>query len=118
MIHSGAGACRQSCVTFDPQVTDLNQRLRDARLRRRFSATLVAERADVSRPTLRKVEQGNPSVTLGNYLRVLAVLGLENDLARVAVDDLVGRRFQDAALHVPRRAPKKKTQIEPAVDEL
>lgn len=96
----------------------LGQRLRDARLRRRFSVSLVAQRADVSRPTINKVEQGDPAVTLGTYLRVLAVLGLEKDLAQVAADDLVGRRLQDAALHVPRRAPKKKTLAESAVEEV
>ncbi len=89
------------------------ERLRDARRRRRFSGSLVAQRADVSRPTLNKVEQGDPAVTLGTYLRILSVLGLEKDLAQVAADDLLGRRLQDAALHVPRRAPKKKTLVEP-----
>jgi transcriptional regulator with XRE-family HTH domain len=87
----------------------LGQRLRDARLRRRFPVTLVAQRADVSRPTVNKIEQGDSGVTLGNYLRVMAVLGLENDLALLAAEDPVGRRLQDAALNMPRRAPKKKT---------
>lgn len=99
-------------------IKGLGERLRDARLRRRFSVSLVAQRADVSRPTINKVEQGDPAVTLGTYLRVLAVLGLEKDLAQVAADDLVGRRLQDAALHVPRRAPKKKTQTEPAAEDM
>ena len=92
----------------------LGERLRDARLRRRFSVSLVAQRANVSRPTINKVEQGDPAVTLGTYLRVLSVLGLEKDLAQVAADDLVGRRLQDAGLLVPRRAPKKKILAEPA----
>jgi len=96
---------------------DLGERLRDARLRRRFSVSLVAQRADVSRPTLNKVEQGDPAVTLGTYLRILSVLGLEKDLAQVAADDLLGRRLQDAALHVPRRAPKKKMLVEPDTED-
>jgi len=86
---------------------ELGQRLREARLRRRLSVSLVAERADVSRPTLNKVEQGNPSVTMGTYLRVMTVLGLENDLLLLAADDLVGRRLLDAQLGTPRRAPKR-----------
>lgn len=91
----------------------LGLRLREARLRRRFTVIQVAERAAVSRPTLNKVEQGDPAVTMGTYLRVLAVLGLENDLDLLAADDPVGRRLQDAELSVPRRAPKRK----PVVDE-
>lgn len=92
----------------------LGQRLREARLRRRFTVTQVAERASVSRPTLNKVEQGDPAVTMGTYLRVLAVLGLENDLDQVAAHDPVGRRLQDAELNVPRRAPKRKKLDSPS----
>lgn len=85
-------------------IAELGQRLREARLRRRFTATLVAERADISRQTLTKVERGDPAVTLGTYVRVLVVVGLEKDLALVAKDDVVGRRLQDAQLEAPRRA--------------
>lgn len=92
----------------------LGQRLREARLRRRFTVTQVAERASVSRPTLNKVEQGDPAVTMGTYLRVLAVLGLEKDLDLVAAQDPVGRRLQDAELGVPRRAPKRKKLDHPS----
>lgn len=86
---------------------ELGQRLRDARLRRRFTVSQVAERADVSRPTFNKVEQGDPTVTMGTYLRVMTVLGLEKDLALLAAEDPVGRRLQDAELATPRRAPKR-----------
>jgi transcriptional regulator with XRE-family HTH domain len=87
-------------------LTELGERLRAARLRRRYPASLVAERADISRQTLTKVERGDPSVTLGTYMRVLVVVGLERDLALVAKDDVVGRRLQDAGLETPRRVRK------------
>ena len=86
----------------------LGARLRQARLRRRFTVVQVAERAAVSRPTINKVEQGDATVTLGTYLRVLTVLGLEGDLDLLAAADPVGRRLQDAELTVPRRAPKRR----------
>lgn len=92
----------------DALLQGLGARLRQARLRRRYSVVLVAERAGVSRPTVNKVEQGDPAVTMGTYLRVLAVLELEEDLAKIAAEDEVGRRLQDAALVTPRRAPKHK----------
>ena len=88
---------------------ELGERLREARLRRRFSVSLVAQRADMSRPTLNKVEQGDPAVTIGTYLRVMSVLGLERDLQLLAGEDPVGRRLQDAQLTTPRRAPKSKS---------
>jgi hypothetical protein len=69
-------------------------------------------REAVSRPTLNKVEQGDASVTMGTYLRVLVVLGLENDMDLLAGEDPVGRRLQDAELSVPRRAPKRKKPVD------
>jgi len=48
----------------------MGQRLKDARLRRRFSMETVCARADISRPTLYKVEKGDPSVAIGLYIQV------------------------------------------------
>lgn len=84
-------------------LADLGERLRLARRRRRLTASAVATRCDISRPTLAKVERGDPSVTLGTYLRVLSVYGLAGDLATVAGDDALGRRLQDLALPAPRK---------------
>lgn len=85
----------------------LGQRLKDARLRRQFSAETVATRAGITRPTLTKIESGAPSVTMGNYFQVLAVLGLDKDMNLVARDDVLGRRLQDAELPQRRRAPRR-----------
>lgn len=76
----------------------LGDRLRLARKRRRLPMQAVAARAGISRQTLYNVENGDPSVTLGTYLRVLAVLGLDQDLDRLATEDPLGRRLQDQAL--------------------
>lgn len=83
-------------------LADFGERLRLARQRRRLTALAVAERANISRPTLAKAERGDPSVTLGTYLRLLAIYGLEADLADVAGDDALGRRLQDLALPAAR----------------
>lgn len=88
---------------------ELGARLRAARLRRRLSVTQIASRTEASRPTINKVEQGDPSVTLGTYLRVLVALGLEKDLALLGAEDPVGRRLQDAALETPLRAPRSRS---------
>lgn len=82
-------------------LTALGERLRLARLRRKLSNASVAQRAGISRTTLYKVEAGDPGATLGSYVRVLAVLGLENDLQALAADDKVGRKLQDLALAPP-----------------
>ena len=85
---------------------EFGERLRLARLRRRLTTTTVAARCAISRPTLVKVERGDPSVTIGTYLRVLSVYGLESDLAAVAADDALGRRLQDLAMTAPRKGTR------------
>jgi len=90
-------------------LADLGDNLRLARLRRKLSAEQVAERAGVSRSTLHLMENGSTGTSLGKLLQVLAVLGLEADLSRVAVDDVFGRKLEDARLtDTRRRAPKRK----------
>jgi len=89
---------------------DLGERVRLARLRRGFSQQLVAERAGMSRTTLRAIERGAPGVTLGAYANVLHCLGLHEDLALVARDDELGRKLQDAGLTAGKRAPRKNSR--------
>jgi transcriptional regulator with XRE-family HTH domain len=87
---------------------ELGENIRLARLRRGFSMQLVAERVGMSRTTLRSIERGEASVTLGAYANVLHSLGLHEDLGLIARDDELGRKLQDAALPMRRRAPKKR----------
>jgi transcriptional regulator with XRE-family HTH domain len=91
---------------------EVGENIRLARLRRRFSASIVAERAGMTRTTLRSIERGDPHVMFGAYARVLMTLGLEKDLAQLARDDELGRKLQDAGLLLKARAPKKKKLIE------
>jgi len=79
-------------------LTELGVNLKLARKRRKLTRNLVAERAGIARSTLQLIEDGNPGVAMSSYLQVLFVLGLEKDLLRVAADDLLGRKLQDAAL--------------------
>lgn len=101
----------------------LGENIRLARLRRRFSAEIVAQRAGVARNTLRAIERGDTSVTMGAYANVLNSLGLEKDLALVARDDELGRKLQDAGLPTKARSPRIKRSVRvvikkaPAEDE-
>lgn len=85
----------------------LGENLRLARLRRRLSATKVAERAGISRNTLHLLEKGDSNTSITVLFQVLLVLGLESDFSKLASDDELGRRLVDAKLKQPRsRAPK------------
>lgn len=88
-------------------LVELGENIKLARLRRKLSMKQIGERANLGRTTLWAIEKGSPQVALGYYALVLFVLGLEKDLLKIAGDDALGRRLQDAKLLVKERAPKK-----------
>ena len=88
-------------------MTTLGENIKMARLRRKLTAGQVAERAGISRRTLVSIEKGLPGVAMGNYLQVLFVLGLADDFLKIASDDILGRKLQDANLTSPKRRVKK-----------
>jgi transcriptional regulator with XRE-family HTH domain len=94
---------------LERRLARLGERIRTARLRRRLSAKLAAERAGMSVMTLRSVERGGMGVTIGAYVAALHVLGLDGDLDAVAAADPLGRDLQDAALTRDRRANRGST---------
>ncbi|MBK8745520.1 helix-turn-helix domain-containing protein [Propionivibrio sp.] len=85
-----------------PSTTELLQRfgerLRLARRRRRLTAKQMAERAGMAPMTLRSLERGGSGVTMGAYLAVMQVLGIEKDMDLLGAADLLGRELQDARL--------------------
>lgn len=74
-----------------------------ARKKRRISTVSMAERAFISRSTLYKVEKGDPTVSMGIYATVLAILGLAEGLSQVAdrINDALGLDLDED------RLPKK-----------
>ena len=76
----------------------LGENLRLARRRRRITAKMMSERANLSVMTLRAIERGSPHVAMCNYMAVIACLGFQDDVAAVAATDALGRDLQDAGL--------------------
>ena len=90
-------------------LTKLGADIKSARIRRRITTTLMAERAFVARSTLQKVEQGDPGVSLGVYAAVLFILGLSErigELADVGTDS-VGLQLDEDRLPQRVRASKR-----------
>ena len=77
--------------------------IRLARKRRKITVEMIAERANVSRQTVWKVEKGSPSVAIGIYAKVLGAIGMQEDLLLIARDDEIGRILQDAELDRRKR---------------
>lgn len=55
-----------------------------ARKKRRISTVSMAERAFLSRSTYNKIEKGDPTVSMGAYVTVLAILGLVDGIGQLA----------------------------------
>jgi transcriptional regulator with XRE-family HTH domain len=102
----------------DALLSRFGERLRMARLRRRLAAKQVAERAGMSPMTLRSLERGGSGVTMGAYLAVMQVLGIEGDLDRLGQLDPLGRELQDARLTARPVATRPSPLPQPAVGPL
>ncbi|MFN7096872.1 MAG: helix-turn-helix domain-containing protein [Gammaproteobacteria bacterium] len=86
--------------------------IQNARLRRRITAQLLAERAGISRATLYKIEKGEPGVALGHYALVLFVLGVNDKLANLldVTTDTLGLDLSIEQL--PKRIRLKKVKVD------
>lgn len=82
--------------------------IREARIRRKLSMEIVAQRAATSRPTLSRIEKGDSAVSIGIVAAVLQALNLLDRLADLADpgNDVVGqgiaREDLPQRVHVPR----------------
>ena len=92
---------------------ELGADIREARLRRRLTMSIIAERAFTSRATLQRIEQGDPRVGMGIYASVLHALGLLEGLRRTAhvSRDEVGQAL--AAEDLPLRARLRRSPRRP-----
>lgn len=85
--------------------------LREARLRRSLPADVVASRAFTTRPTLRRIEAGDPGVGMGIYAAVLQAMGMLDGLGALAdpASDKTGLILSAEALPKRARIKRRKT---------
>ncbi len=90
---------------IDRQLADFGRHVRGWRMVLGLTAQQVAERADITRDTLRKIEQGDASVGFRNVAQVLRALGLldqmvdtldplNSDLGRLRAGELNRKRVR------------------------
>jgi transcriptional regulator with XRE-family HTH domain len=88
---------------IDRQISDFGRHVRGWRMVLGLTAQQVAERADITRDTLRKIESGNPNVNFSNVAQVLRALGvldqtvdaidpLNSDIGRLRAGNLTKKR--------------------------
>ena len=66
----------------------LGDRIKRLLKAQRLGTVEVSARAKLTRNTLRSVEAGDPSPSIGAYLRVMSVLGVSGELALLAGDTM------------------------------
>lgn len=91
----------------------LGHDIRDARRRRRIPMAIAAQRASISKPTLIKVERGDPGVSMGSYATVLFVMGMVDRLSDLVdpKNDPVGLQLEEENLPQRIRERRKQKQI-------
>lgn len=80
------GTSHVTSVVDQQLLLQLGGRLKRARIRQGLSTVEMAGRAGLSRMTLRSIEAGEPTPTMGSYLRVMGVLGVSSGLALLVTE--------------------------------
>lgn len=86
----------------------LGRNLAIARKRRSWRQSDVEARTGLSRSTIRRIESGDPSVTLHNYLLVMSLYGPVSDVARLCAPD-ADEIAQSLESDLPARVRPKRT---------
>ncbi|QEI10937.1 hypothetical protein [Cellvibrio japonicus] len=66
--------------------------------RRGLTKQMICDRTGFDNKTINKVFAGDPGVAIGTYLKVMAVLGMEENFAELAAHDEVGIKLQNIKL--------------------
>ena len=84
--------------------------IKRARLRRNLNAEFIAEQANISTDTLSSIEKGTPTVSIGAYAAVLAVLGLDKGFEGIALDEEGKKQFREQNIQRRERASKRRSK--------
>lgn len=77
-------------TTVINKLIEMGKQIRAHRKALRINATIAAEAAGMSRVTLHRIENGEPSVTMGAYLNAMAALNLDFGIIQPSDDYALG----------------------------
>ena len=101
---------KTSIIPFPVQnaLRKLGTDIREARIKRRITMALLAERAGITPVTLARVERGEATVSIGIYAKVFCGMGLIRNLSNLIDpdNDPVGKIYTTENL--PKRVRHKK----------
>jgi len=66
--------------------------------RRGYTKKLICDRTGFDNKTVNKVFVGDPGVAIGTYVKIMAVLGMEENFSKLAAHDDVGIKLQNIKL--------------------
>lgn len=90
---------------------ELGNQIRQARKRRMWTIAELANKIQVTAPTIIALEKGAPTVSVGVLAAVLWTLGLENELRHLSqLNDSEGTKLMNARL--PKKIRTKKGDID------
>ncbi|NTU53396.1 MAG: helix-turn-helix domain-containing protein [Chlorobiaceae bacterium] len=94
----------------DDKLRSLGERLRQARIARNEMQQLFADRLGVSRPTLSKMEAGDPGVTIGIWVKALHLLDRDDELDQLlAAGDNLFEKYEQQNAPKRKRVSRKRT---------
>lgn len=91
----------------------LGDRIKRLRKAQGLGTVEVSARAKLTRNTLRSIEAGDPSPSIGAYLRVMSVLGVSGELALLAGDTMQASPTGSAGARSRRIAPNVQVRVLP-----
>jgi len=90
---------------------ELGNQIRQARKRRLWTIAELANKIQVTAPTIIALEKGAPTVSVGALAAVLWTLGLENELSHLSqLNDSEGIKLMNSRL--PKKIRTKKGDID------
>ena len=97
----GIAAIPKECVS---QIISLGENIKKARIIRKLRQKDIAKQVAISVKTYRKIEAGDPTVSVGLYLSTLYMLELNKEFSNLATNDKIGEALE-------RRARSKRIKI-------